>query len=90
MIQRHQKFSSSFGSDLNLNLDAIKPIDDVFNDQSIFNADEISDDSGSSCKLMSIFQFLDEELEVKQVNIKQFLDSHEKFEKPNIKKCISI
>ena len=71
---------SSFVSDLNIeNFDK----GDTFNDQSIYNTDQISENASSKCK--NIFDFLDGELDVKQVNIKQLLDSHQKVESSNVR-----
>lgn len=66
------RHSKSIVSDLNI--DGIEP-NDVFKDLSIFNNDEICE-VHSTQKHKNIFNFLDEELEIKQVNIKQMLDSH--------------
>lgn len=71
---------SSFVSDLTL--DGIDKVD-VFKDVSLYNTDEINETATSKSK--NIFDFLDDELEVKQVNIKQFLDSHQRVESTNVR-----
>lgn len=56
-----------------LNMDCHQKVD-VFKDESVYNIDSINETAPQQFK--NILDFLDSELEVKQVNIKQFLDSH--------------
>lgn len=61
---------------------AISTNSDVFKDPSIFN--DIMIPENSNKKLQNITQFLDDELEIKEVNIKQYLDQFKQLQSSRV------
>ena len=58
---------------------------DVFEDRSIYN--ECFLDDGASKRHQKIFQFMDDELDLKLVNIKQLLESQQKMNSTRVQEC---